>query len=466
MSRFRPSSLHAAAAAAAALLLAAAPAPARADSRTISSPQLTVGLGFDASGRALLTNFSFFGAGAMTANFARAGTGAEGGGTLLLPASAGRNGRGAATAACGTGGCSLQSTPTSVTLAGLSAGGATAAETWSLQLLNASAFSFSVARVWAAGAVDLIADRFAFSFSTTGGLPIHSEQIPGFVDLDMFLNDTSTGGFDIGNSAFEFLSPNARQFLRFTPTGALFVVEGSATLGGAPLPALFSFAKPFADGTTWCSVGYETIDPRSGAPRAAPAPGTAQTLTVTFHLVETDIPVDGQGLGPFPLMDVALPNTTLQAQMAQLLGAQYQLLGWVMGNNPASTPCLHEMAWWPMMASVFPASSVVAVKAMQKELSFFAGCGYAPYAWLSNPGVYQNTHSCNASDGAKFGMMQRYSSEGFYNCPQVPTDHHHHHHPHPHPHSTHTKPTPTPTPTHPTHPPNPPNPIHSHPFAL
>ena len=32
-------------------------------------------------------------------------------------------------------------------------------------------------------------------------------------------------------------------------------------------------------------------------------------------------------------MDVQLPNATLQAQMAVILGSQCQLLGWIMGNN-------------------------------------------------------------------------------------------------------------------------------------
>jgi hypothetical protein len=31
-------------------------------------------------------------------------------------------------------------------------------------------------------------------------------------------------------------------------------------------------------------------------------------------------------------------------------------------------------------------------------------------------GAYAYVHSCNVSDGAKFGMMQRYSASGFYNC--------------------------------------------------
>ena len=386
----------------------------------IASPLLKVGISSYPIGSIAVDTFSFFGAGANTSNFAASGRGGGTtlGGTLTLPASAGRAGKGAVAPRCGAG-CTLTSTPSSVTVSNVVMAGV-GNETWSLTLLNSTSFSLRIDRVYGAGAVELSADRLALALRTTGGLPIHSEQIPGFVDLDVFVNATSTGGFDLGNGEFEFLSPNSRQFVRFTPTGALFIVEGAATMGGAPLPALFSFAKPFADGTAPCSIGFETIDPRVGS-RAAPAPGTMQTIEITFNLVETDIPLDGGGLGPFPRMDVALSNASLQGQMVQLLGAQYQLLGFIMGNNPASVPCLHEMAWWPMMSSLFDAGSV-AFAAMQQELSFFAGCGWAPFPYVEQGGQYQYVHSCNITDGSRFGLTQRYASSGFYNCPWGPLE--------------------------------------------
>ena len=393
----------------------------------LSTPLYTVGLGFGPGLPPSVDTFAIFGAGAKTSNFALTGQ-RMAGGSQLLPARVGRGAGGDVTPRCsaGGGGCLLHESPASVTLTGIeladpaAAGGGAivATEAWTLRQLNDSAFSFEVRRTWTAAAEALSVDRVAIALRTTGGLPIHSEQIPGFVDLDVFVNASSTGGFDLGNGAFEFLSPNAQQFVRFTPTGALFVVEGAATLGGAAVPVFFSFAKPFADGTADCSIGFELIDPRTG-PRNAPANGTVEVVTLTFNSVETDIPTGGAaGLGPFPRMDVALANASLQAQMETLMGAQYQLLGWLMGNNPASVPCLHEMAWWPMMSSVFPSASRMAVRAMQQELSFFAGCGWTPYAWSG--GTYEYVHSCSLADGARFGLTQRYASSGFYNCPWGP----------------------------------------------
>lgn len=384
-------------------------------SASVSSPLLTVGLGVSRSGAASLNAFSFFGAGANTTNFALAsGAAAQNGGSLLVPEGLRGSRGGAVSAACGAA-CNVTSSPSLAAMTGLtlSIGGAVVAtESWALALLNDTAFSWTVSRVWSGSGPPLAVDRFAFSFQTTGGLPLHAQQIPGFIDLDMFYNETSTGGFDIGNSEFEFLTPANRQLVRFTPTGALFAVEGAATVGGAPAPALFSFAKPFGDGTAWCSVGFEVIDPRAGV-RQALAAGTQQAFVMTFNLIETDVPVAGPGAGNFPALSVWLPNATLAAQMNVLFSTQYQLMGWIMGNNPASVPCLHEMAWWPLMASTLDAGSV-AFKAMQRELSFFAGCGWSPEA--ADEGVYQFVHSCNLSDGARFGLTHRYASTGFYNA--------------------------------------------------
>lgn len=394
-------------------------------SAVLSSPLLSVGLGVTASGSANIDTFSFFGAGANTTNFALAAGDSRGGGTTLVPGGLAGTSRGALSAQCGAG-CSLAASPTLATLSNLTltadGGVELAVETWTLTLVNATAFDWTIVRTWTGAGLALGVDRVALSFETTGGLPIHSQQIPSFVDLDVFVNATTTGGFDLGNGAFEFLSPHARQFVRFTPTGAVFSVEGTASVqhsggGEDSVPLFFSFAKPFADGTAWCSVGFEAIDPR-GAPRPPPSAGTVQRMRVTFSLVEHDIPPPGvASVGPFPTLSVALANATLTAQMNVLFSSQYQLLGSFMGNNPASVPCLHEMAWWPLMASTLDAGSI-AFAAMQRELSFFTECGWNVDG--ADGGVYEYVHSCNLTDGARFGLTHRYASSGFYNAPWGP----------------------------------------------
>ena len=403
---------------------AASPPLSAAGAAELSSPLLRMGVAVDAAGAVAVNVFSFFGAGANTTNLALPVMDAQSSSSLLvLGAQPGQ----ALVPSCGAG-CSLagggSGAGATLTLAGLTtslpaaAGGALlATETWTLTLQNDSAVSWRVDRVWAAAGAGVSVDRFGLSLATTGGQPIHSQQIPGFVDLGMFFNETSTGGFDIGNGAFEYLSAQSRQFVRFTPTGALFVIEGASAVDGVAAPLLWSFAKPFADGTTWCSIGFESVDPRGGA-RPAFAAGTTQRLEMTLHLVETDVPTDGPGAGPFPALTVALPNATLHAQMMTLFSSQYQLMGFILGNNPASSPCLHEQAWWPMMASALDAGSV-AFAAMQQELSFFAKCGWSP-GQAGGSGDYEHEHSCSLADGAAYGLTQRYSSTGFYNCPWGP----------------------------------------------
>ena len=420
----------------AALLCRAQCTPLRASTNaSLVSPLLEVGLSVREGSAPRLDIFSFVGAGARTSNLGLvlpAGS-LNGGGVQVAPTGHG-GGAGGAVPVCVAPSCTLTTDgATVVTLAGLTTPAASSTESWTLRLLNASAWSLRVDRTWAAGAPAIAVDRLFFTFATTGGLPLHAEQIPSFVDLDMFLNETTSGGFDVGSgaatgtydtgSAYEFLSLHARQYLRFSPTGASFTVEGSASLGGAPAPVLFSFARPFSDGTTWCQVGFEAVDPRT-APRAPPAPGTTQVLEMTWVLTGQDVAAASPAGAPpvpsahaFPAMDFALPNATLAAQINTLMAVQYQLMGWIMGNNPASTPCLHEMAWWPLMASLFDAGSN-AFPAMQRELTFFARCGWQAAEWS---GDYEaGASTCNLTVGTAHGLSQRYNAAGFYGCPWGP----------------------------------------------
>jgi hypothetical protein len=395
---------------------------AHAAAQSVSTGPLTIGVTAAPGTFASVSTFSFFAAGAQTINLPpalkngdqRAGgtwTAALGG-AIALPF-------------CATdGSCKVSSNATSILVEGLQVrpeGGAVlATETWQLTALNASAVSWTVRRTYGAG-VALAFGTMGITLQTTGGLPIHSQQIPSYLDVDMFYNASSTGGFDMGgNSFFEYLSPRTRQDVRFSPTGALFVVEGAATDGsGSALPLFHSFSKPFGDGTAWCNFGFETVDRRAPTGRPVMA-GSVEIVTMTLLLVADDVPVPAGIVDPFPTMAMAIPNATLLRQIQTLTSVQLQFNGWIFGNNPASTPCLHESAWWPLITSVFPADSrgMAAGKAMQQELSAFGACGWQPDAW-SDAGT-QVTHSCALTDGAKYGLSQRWSSAGFYQCPWGP----------------------------------------------
>lgn len=380
---------------------------------SVSTSLLSLGVDILDDGSISIGTFSFFASGANTSNLPLSvNSGDTIGGSTLLSSNTQST---SAVPRCIQPACIVSSTSTEITITGLilTSGEINATEDWTLRIVNVSTVSWEVHRVYnSAGSIDV--DRLGISLATTGGLPIHSQQIPSYIDLGMFLNTSSTGGFSIKNSAYEYLSPNARQIVRFSPTGALFAIEGEASYGENPLQVFWSFAKPFADGTTWCNIGYEAVDPRA-APRTV-AIGDVQTLLMTMNLIATEVPAPSDVSDPFPSIDFFLPNATLASQITILTAVQYQLNGWIFGNNPASVPCLHEMTWWPMITSLFPAGSP-ALAAMQKELTFFATCGWQNSNYSGN---YNTAHSCNLTDGSKFGLTQRYASSGFYWCPWGP----------------------------------------------
>lgn len=377
---------------------------------SVSTSLLSLGVSILDDGTISLSTFSFFAAGNNTTNLPLTiSPGETIGGSSLLASSLQST---SSVPQCLNQTCSVTTTSSIISITNLSlkTGEIVAFENWTISVLNESSISWEISRLYnSIGTVDV--DRMGLTLQTTGGLPIHSQQIPSYLDLEMFLNESSTGGFSIKNSAYEYLSPRTQQVVRFSPTGALFVIEGEATFSTRPLPLFWSFAKPFSDGTTWCNIGFEAIDPRN-APRSV-AVGDVQTMSITLNLVSTDIPTPINVFDPFPKIDLYLPNATLASQIEILTAIQYQLNGWIFGNNPASVPCLHEMSWWPLITSLFPAGHSALVS-MQKELSFFATCGWQNSNYSGN---YNTAHSCSLSDGALFGLTQRYASSGFYWCP-------------------------------------------------
>lgn len=326
------------------------------------------------------------------------------------------------------GGCaaSLSADGTSITVSGLAfflpgapSTAAFATETWTLSLLNASAVSWVVQRTYAQGGT-LAVSRLALALKELGDTqPIHGPQVPSFRDADMFLNESSTGGFATGLDAsdgglFEYLSPTTNQAVRFSPSAAIFRFAGVSTSS----PALFSHANVFGDGTTeFVSLGFEMSDPRA-PPRPVKA-GDAETLTLVLHQIASDFdPLAPLEEDPFPRIAFSHPNASLVLQVGTLAAVQFQHKGWLFGNNPGSSPCLHEMAWFPLIHGLFDAGSVAL---LAKELSFFARSGWQPQDY--NNTVFQHAYFNHTSDleaGAQWGLSQRYSSAGFYQCPWGP----------------------------------------------
>ena len=56
-------------------------------------------------------------------------------------------------------------------------------------------------------------------------------------------------------------------------------------------------------------------------------------------------------------------------------------MGWIYGNDPASTPCLHEMAWFPMIHGIQPANPA-AQRAAEHQLAFFANTAVDPNGYV------------------------------------------------------------------------------------
>ena len=208
-----------------------------------------------------------------------------------------------------------------------------ARETWELTLEGAS-FRWRIEREFLHD-VALAATRFpALVVRTHGGKRFL--EVPGFLDTSMQLDGIRMWPLHMpGAEHYEALSARRAQILRFAPSG--IGLESSFETG------LFSYAKPFADGTSGAvGIGAETVDRARGASRHTA--GSRQTQVWDLRLV-ADASV------PF---DLALPDRFLGEQSRSLASVHNQWMGWLFGNNPASVPVLQEMGWYPMIQSIYP----------------------------------------------------------------------------------------------------------------
>lgn len=293
-----------------------------------------------------------------------------------------------------------------------------AMESWHIRLTPATGplqgitWQWSINRTWLRTSF-FASDRMALTLTMTGAPPIHGYQIPGFIDPRMFMNGSA--GFPLFATSnpelnpiqfYEFLSPTTEQLLVFTPVYArIWTAATLSSTENTSLPIFWSFAKPFADGTAvHVTLGSQFVDRRSGGLKQQRGSTSLRTWSLT--MLEGTAPVES-----FPSLNLTLPPTWVNLSIASDLFAHVhsQFMGWVFGNNPASVPCLQEMAFFAWIQAIFPASNIQhGVAAVQNEISFFSRCG-----WDGGNGESQ----CQVGSGL---LMQRWASSGFYNAPWGP----------------------------------------------
>jgi hypothetical protein len=217
----------------------------------------------------------------------------------------------------------------------------------------------------------VLADRFpALVFRTSGskGETLSAPgasfgEIAGFLDPEMQLDSTRAFLLDAKTRCHEVVSPNRTQEIVFAPS--LMALESQLTEGW------FSYAKTPADGTSpYVAIGAETVDRRGGA--VLRRRGSTQSQSWTLKL--------GQHSGIAPLR-LDLPDRWLNEQSRSLAAVKNSWMGWMFGNNPASVPCLHEMAFFPMVQGIF-ATHEKSIAALRKQLTFFAETGVEPDGYV------------------------------------------------------------------------------------
>jgi Glycosyl-hydrolase family 116, catalytic region len=248
-----------------------------------------------------------------------------------------------------------------------------ARENWELTLAG-DLLTWRIVRVWLRDIV-LTADRFpALVFRTVERGQFL--QIPGFLDTGMVLDGAKMFPLhSLGAAQYEALSDRRAQTIRLAPSG--LALESKLESG------LFSYAKPFSDGTSpVVAIGAECVD-RARGPEARQA-GTRQTQVWTLRLSRT----------PETLFELEIPDRLLAEQSRSFAAVHDQWMGWLFGNNPASVPVLQELAWFPMIQGIYRQNPAT-LEALEKEILFFADYGIQP-------------------DGF---VMPRWGAQGFYRAP-------------------------------------------------
>ncbi len=236
-----------------------------------------------------------------------------------------------------------------------------AREEWSIEL-GAKGLIWRIARTFLE-TCRLTADRFpALVFETHDAHSGGYSEIPGFLDVEMKLDGIKGFPIESQNQWFEVVSPRREQNIHFAPSNLYAKVRLTA--------GFFSYAKSVADGTASAvTLGAESVD--RTLPAKAYERGDVEKQEWSFAIEPAD---------KNPL-DVRLPDSSLNTQLVSFAGVYNEWMGWIFGNNPASTPCLHEMGWFPMIHGIQRTNPELQ-RAAERELDFFARTGVDPNGYV------------------------------------------------------------------------------------
>lgn len=251
---------------------------------------------------------------------------------------------------------SCQPATNSASLTGLAIknaqGAVVATEAWAIELQQpGDQIRWSVQRRYEQ-TISVLTDRTPALVWCTVGAP--GCNVPGFFDVSMLLNSSTSAGFPIPTPAgmWETPSPSRGHVLTLSPSG--LVLESQLSV------PFFTFAKPFADGTAGIvALGGQTVDRTTGRAATRSKGESVSQVGISFlgHTSFCQVWTLRLGInkGVTSTFSLSLPGSLSElAALSNKFAIIHNLFqGFIFGNNPASVPCLHEMSWWPQLYGIY-----------------------------------------------------------------------------------------------------------------
>eukprot|EP01013_Petalomonas_cantuscygni_P003624 TRINITY_DN13838_c0_g1_i1.p1 TRINITY_DN13838_c0_g1~~TRINITY_DN13838_c0_g1_i1.p1 ORF type:complete len:904 (+),score=112.54 TRINITY_DN13838_c0_g1_i1:187-2898(+) len=196
---------------------------------------------------------------------------------------------------------------------------------------------------------------------------IYQAQVAGFLDTDLEMSGatrprsglagSSASGMlwgDRWDGLYMFHTPSTAETFKLAPSGAAIVANLSVTRGprGAPGRVGHFYAKRPCDGTCGSYVlGVAVTDPMGTSMRREA--GMVEDVSWGLRL---EVPsFVGDVIRPTSRLAVSMAEEDLLGLTLAFADVHNQWMGFIFGNNPASSPCIHEMAFFAWIQQVYAA---------------------------------------------------------------------------------------------------------------